>query len=57
MDPVTLGILLLILTFFGIISGVHIGIVLLCLGLLGSWAATGDFMISRTLLGTGPFYA
>jgi C4-dicarboxylate transporter, DctM subunit len=57
MDPVTLGILLLILTFIGIISGVHIGIVLLCLGLLGTWAATGDFMISLTLLGTGPFYA
>ncbi len=57
MDPVFLDVILLILTFGGIISGVHIGVVLLCLGLLGSWMATGDLLVSASLLGTGPFYA
>ncbi len=57
MDPVNLGILMLILTFVGIISGVHIGIVLVCLSLIGTWLATGDFLASASLLGTGPFYS
>ncbi len=57
MDLTLLGVLLVFLTFAGIVSGIHIGIVLLILGLLGSWVATGDFVVSASLLGTGPFYS
>ncbi len=57
MDPAVLGLILVILTFLGIISGIHIGVVLLVLSLLGSWMATGDLVVSASLLGTGPFYS
>jgi C4-dicarboxylate transporter DctM subunit len=57
MDLTVLGVGLVFLTFAGIVSGIHIGIVLLILGLVGSWIATGDFVVSASLLGTGPFSA
>lgn len=57
MDPVNLGLLMVALTFVGIISGVHIGVVLISLSLIGSWLATGNFVASASLLGTAPFYS
>lgn len=57
MDATILGTLIGIMTFALILLGVHIGVVLLALGLAGSWLVMGDFGVAASLMGTGPFYA
>lgn len=57
MDGTVIAGLMLLLLLAGILSGIHIGVVLLSISLLGLWLVIGDFGKAASLLGTGPFYA
>lgn len=56
MSSLAIAILMLFLTFTGILFGIHIGISLLLFSLLGVLLITGDLGITSSLLGNGPFY-
>ena len=55
MSPILVAVLMLVLTIVLIVLGVHIGVTLLSTSVLGLWLIVGDFSISASLLGTGPF--
>ncbi|MBN1106705.1 MAG: TRAP transporter large permease [Deltaproteobacteria bacterium] len=57
MSPILIAVLMLVLTIVLILLGVHIGITLLSTSVLGLWFIVGDFSISASLMGTGPFSA
>src|SRR4030042_3564570 len=52
-----IGVFMLVLVIILIVGGVHIGISLLALSILGLWLITGDFLASAGLMGSGPFSA
>jgi tripartite ATP-independent transporter DctM subunit len=57
MSPVLVALAMVILTIGLIVLGVHIGVTLLATSVLGLWLIVGDFSVSASLMGTGPFYA
>lgn len=57
MSTAFIGALILVVTVVLIFLGVHIGVALLTMGLVGVWILTGDFSIAGSMLGTGTFYA
>ena len=52
-----IGIFMLAIVIILIVSGVHIGISLLSMSILGLWLTTGDFLASAGMMGSGPFSA
>lgn len=57
MSSIAVALAMVTLTIAFIFLGVHIGVTLLATSVLGLWMIVGDFSISASLLGTGPFYA
>ena len=57
MSTALIGALILVVTVVLIFLGVHIGVALLTMGLVGVWILIGDFSIAGSMLGTGTFYA
>jgi len=56
MSDIEIAGLMLVLTFSGLLFGIHIGVSLLTCSFLGLLLITGDADSTVTLLGTGPFY-
>lgn len=56
MSGFEIALLMLFLTFTGILFGIHIGISLLFFSFIGVLLITGDHSVTSTLLGNGPFY-
>ena len=56
MSDIEIAGLMLVLTFSGLLLGIHIGVSLLTCSFLGLLLITGDIDSTVTLLGTGPFY-
>jgi len=56
MSDIEIAGLMLVLTFSGLLLGIHIGVSLLTCSFLGLLLITGDLDSTVTLLGTGPFY-
>jgi C4-dicarboxylate transporter, DctM subunit len=57
MDSLYIGVIMVILLVFAIISGVYVGIGLACLGFLGMWWISGSIDVAARLLGTTSFSA
>ncbi|MDO8972028.1 MAG: TRAP transporter large permease subunit, partial [Saprospiraceae bacterium] len=52
MEPSTIAIWSVVLVFFLIIMGVHVGVALAAAGVIGIWAVTGKIEIAINLLQT-----
>jgi len=57
MDSLYIGMIMVILLVFVIISGVYVGVGLACLGFIGMWWISGSIDIAARLLGTTSFSA
>ncbi len=57
MDPILVAILMMILLMVAILAGVHIGVALLSVSVLGMWLITDSLGVVGSMLGTAPFYA
>lgn len=57
MSSIEIVLLMMVVTLALIFFGVHIGVALLTISVLGSWLITGDFFAAANgILGMGPFY-
>jgi len=56
MEPLTIGILMMVLLALALVAGFHVGIALLGVGLLGVWLIVGDLMAASRMIADGVFY-
>jgi len=56
MEPLTIGLMLIGLLLVLILLGVHIGVALMTMSIVGVWWITGDISSAGNLVGTGVFY-
>ena len=56
MDPIVVAIISFFVLLFMIFIGIHIGVALIFVSILGMWCIVGNFVVACKILGTQPFY-